>query len=73
LFKPYILLHSNDFKSLNKPAASLIRENAMQNACTSMKRSCTAKYRTVNKNVKGTSMYKCYTINQDRPRAFHKP
>jgi hypothetical protein len=35
-------LHSRDLRSLNNPTASLIREKAMQNACTSTKRSCTA-------------------------------
>ena len=37
-----LFLHSKDLSSRNKPAASLIRENSMQNACTSMKRSWTA-------------------------------
>lgn len=31
--------HSNVFKSLNRPAASLMRENSMQNACTSINKS----------------------------------
>ena len=35
-------IHSKVLRSLNKPAASLIRENSKQNAWTSMKRSLTA-------------------------------
>lgn len=35
-------IYSNVFRSLNRPAASLILENSMQNACTSMNRSWTA-------------------------------
>lgn len=31
--------HSSVFSSLNRPAASRILENSMQNACTSMNRS----------------------------------
>lgn len=34
--------YSKVFRSLNSPAASLILENSIQNACTSMKRSWTA-------------------------------
>lgn len=37
------LIHSKDLRSLNNVAASLIRENSMQNAWTSMKRSLTAR------------------------------
>lgn len=35
--------HSNDLRSLNNAAASLILENSMQNAWTSIKRSLTAR------------------------------
>ena len=42
-------LHSKDLSNRNKPAASLIRENSIQNTCTSMKRSWTALKETCTK------------------------